>query len=397
MFEQEHASLSQLEAPKEFPRASAELKHLSSVSIEQDEERLHKILKGKAREELKQYISQGEILSKRADGIVSVPIHQIDIPHFEFGNNEGGDGEGNGEGQGKKGKNGKNGKGNGAGAGEDAAEHALEVEVTIEELAEILGDELELPRIEPKGKAEIMSDDVAYTTISRQGPRSLAHFRRTFRESLKREIAAGTYNEEDPEIIPRAEDFRFRAAKSSPDFESNAVIFHVMDVSGSMGKAQKEMARAVSFWTDIWIEKHYDHSTHVFISHDAEAKEVDRETFYKQRESGGTKISSAYNLVANLIEGKFPSDQFNIYLFQYSDGDNWSGADNEMCFKLLKERILPHVNLMAYGQVKSESGSGQYIRELMLKFHDDEKVVFTEINHKSDAAKAIKEFLSSGK
>ena len=98
--------------------------------------------------------------------------------------------------------------------------------VSLEELADILGEELELPRIEPKGGGEINERKSRYTTIHSSGPESLRHFKRTFRKALKRQIMSDTYDQNRPIIIPVRDDRVYRAAKPSPRPEANAVIFY---------------------------------------------------------------------------------------------------------------------------------------------------------------------------
>jgi hypothetical protein len=127
------------------------------------------------------------------------------------------------------------------------------------------------------------------------------------------------------------------------------------------------------------------------------AKEVDRDTFFRTRESGGTMISSAYKLCAKMIEDEYPPDLWNIYPFHFSDGDNWSIDDTHACVELLKQKILPTVNLFAYGQVESPYGSGQFIKDLSEHFDDDERVVTSEIKGKDAIMDSIKEFLGKGR
>ena len=105
---------------------------------------------------------------------------------------------------------------------------------------------------------------------------------------------------------------------------TNAVIIYMMDVSGSMGDEQKEIVRIESFWIDTWLRKQYKGLETRFIIHDAVAREVDRDTFFHTRESGGTMISSAYKLALEMIEARLPACEWNIYPFHFSDGDNWS-------------------------------------------------------------------------
>ncbi|MFT5433208.1 MAG: uncharacterized sporulation protein YeaH/YhbH (DUF444 family), partial [Myxococcota bacterium] len=160
---------------------------MSILNINKDHSRFRKIVRGKIRDNLKKYISQGELIGRQGKDKVSIPIPQIDIPRFKFGSEQkGGVGQGNGEdgdpvGQGDP----QDGSGPGE-AGSDAGEHTVEVDVNLGELAEILGEELELPRIEPKGLDKIHSSKDRYVGIRSVGPESLRHFRRTYKSALLR-------------------------------------------------------------------------------------------------------------------------------------------------------------------------------------------------------------------
>ena len=122
-----------------------------------------------------------------------------------------------------------------------------------------------------------------------------------------------------------------------------------MDVSGSMGDEQKEIVRIESFWLDTGCHQ-YKGLEARYIIHDAVAREVDRETFFHTRESGGTMISSAYKLCRDIIKADYPASAWNIYPFHFSDGDNWSADDTRQCIDMLETDILPAVNQFAYGQ-----------------------------------------------
>ena len=302
--------------------------------IEKDLSRFKKIVKGKVRENLKKYMSTGEMIGKKGKDFVSIPIPQIDIPHFKFDPNKGG---GVGQGDGKEGDpvNGDpNGEGSG-GAGEGEGQHTKEVDFTIDELAEIMSEELSLPKIQPKGKESIETEKIKYTGISTVGPNSLRHFKRTFKEALKRQIASGIYNKEHPVIIPIKNDIRYRTWKETIKPETNAVVIFMMDVSGSMEQEQKEIVRIETFWIDTWLRHNYKNLKTRYIVHDTVAKEVDKETFFSLKESGGTVISSAYKLCRDIIKNEHNPDEWNIYPFHFSDGDNWSDKDNIECLNLL--------------------------------------------------------------
>src|SRR3954464_15076940 len=168
-----------------------------SQKIERDHQRFRKIVRGKVKSNLSKYITRGEMIGKKGRDLVSIPIPQIDIPQFRYGQ-KGSGGVGQGEGDpGQPLTAPQQGDGTGK-AGDSPGGHILEVDLTMEELAEILGEELALPRIEPRGKKNIVTEKDKYTSIRSVGPESLKHFKRTFKRALKRQISAGTYNPIEP-------------------------------------------------------------------------------------------------------------------------------------------------------------------------------------------------------
>jgi uncharacterized protein len=366
------------------------------LKIHQDHARFRQIVKGRVREELRKFISNGELIGREGGKTVSVPIPQIDIPRFRFGERQQG---GVGQGDGEPGDPLSEGEGeDGAGkAGEQEGQHVLEVDISIEELAEILGEELELPNIEDKGKDRVVSTRDRYVGIKRVGPESLRHFKRTYREALKRQIASGLYDPARPVVVPVREDKRFRSWRTEEVHEANAAIIYMMDVSGSMGDEQKEIVRIESFWIDTWLTTQYKGLEKRFIIHDAVAREVDRETFFHTRESGGTMISSAYKLCAEIIGRDYPADEWNIYPFHFSDGDNWSTDDTRVSIEILQNQVIPASNLFCYGQVHSPYGSGQFIKDVTQAFGDEDKVVTSEIADRDGIVDSIKTFLGEGR
>jgi len=368
-----------------------------SLKIDQDHSRFRNIVRGKIRQNLRRYISQGEMIGRKGKDLVSIPVPQIDVPRFVFGDKQNG-GAGQGDGEVGEPLDGEEQEGAGSGkAGEGAGEHMLEVDVTLDELAEILGEELQLPAIENKGKSRIVAAKDRYSGIRRVGPESLRHFKRTYKEALRRSIATGTYAPDNPIIIPQREDRRYRSWKEDFQPVANAVIIYMMDVSGSMGDEQKEIVRIESFWIDTWLRRYYKGLESRYIIHDAVAREVDRDTFFKTRESGGTMISSAYRLCEQIIQQNYPFEEWNIYPFHFSDGDNWSMDDTLACIELLKKSLLSRVNMFAYGQVESPYGSGQFIKDLKEHFASDERVITSEIRDRDAIVGSIKEFLGKGK
>lgn len=367
-----------------------------SRNIDNDRDRFQKIVRGKVRQQLRKYITHGEMIGRKGREFVSIPIPNIEIPHFRHGQKgSGGVAQGDGD-VGQPIARGQDEDGEPGEAGDSPGEHVREVEISLAELAEMLGQELELPRIEPRGKKSIVTHKDRYNSISRTGPESLRHLKRTYRNALKRQLASDNYNPDDPIIVPIREDRLYRSWKTTSQPETNAVIVYMMDVSGSMTDEQKEIVRIEAFWIDTWLKSQYDGISVHYIIHDAVAKEVDEETFYHTRESGGTRISSAYKVARDLLQSRYPLEEWNVYCFQFSDGDNW-GEDNNGCLDILLNDLLPNVNLFCYGQVESPYGSGEFIRELR-KIEDAwENLVLSEIDSKDAIYDSIKAFLGKGR
>lgn len=364
-------------------------------NIERDYARFRQIVRGKIKQDLKKYISNGEMIGKKGKDFVSIPVPQIDMPNFRFGR-RGAVGVGQGDGdEGDVFAPGDPDEQSGQ-AGNAPGNHILEVDYSMEELAQILGEGLSLPRIEPKGKNQILSSKHRFTSERRTGPESLRRFKSMYRRALKRLISSGSYDPEKPEISYIPWDKRYLSWAAKPKPESNALIIYMMDVSGSMGDEQKEIVRIEAFWIDTWIQHHYKNVKTIYIIHDASAEVVDSETFFHTRESGGTIISSAYVLCNEELKA-FPEESWNVYIFHFSDGDNWADADTQYCIKLLKDKFLKKVNLFCYGQVESDYGSGKFLHELENGITEFDNFITSQIPNKEAIYQSIKDFLGKGK
>jgi uncharacterized sporulation protein YeaH/YhbH (DUF444 family) len=361
------------------------------LSIEQDTSRFRQIVRGQIKRNLRKYMSNGEMIGRQGKELVSIPVPEIELPHFRFGGRQGGVGQGQGD-VGTSLGPGQPGGGDGK-AGNQPGDHILEVELTLEELVELMGEELSLPRIQPKSKNRVESDITRYTGIRRVGPEGLRHFKRTYREALKRQLVSGTYDRDHPAILPIRDDKRYRSWRVYPRPDSNAVIFYMMDVSGSMTQRKKELVRLTAFWIDSWLRAHYKNLITRYIVHDAAAHEVDADTFYHIRENGGTCISSAYDLCRKIIRQEYPVDDWNLYAFHFSDGENSDEDDDRRCVELLDKELLPQVNLFCYGQV--QSGYGQQFIDNLARIRND-KLASSKINDDGDILPAIKTFLGKG-
>ncbi len=238
--------------------------------------------------------------------------------------------------------------------GRDPGEDIYEVEVSLEEIDEFLFDDLELPDFLAKQLRQMpVVEQGGMTGMTRYGSMARLHRRGTMRSRIRREQSetreGGTPG---PGFID--EDLRFRRLSERLRLVSNAVLVCMMDVSGSMDDSKKFLAR-VFFWLLYrFVQSKYEHAELVFITHHATAREVNEDEFFHTRESGGTVVSSAYEMALEVIRERYPPDAWNVYAFHISDGDNWQD-DNEMVVAAAR-RLLQCCNLFGYGQVNpSES------------------------------------------
>jgi uncharacterized sporulation protein YeaH/YhbH (DUF444 family) len=148
-------------------------------------------------------------------------------------------------------------------------------------------------------------------------------------------------------------DLRFRNRVRVPVPTSKAVMFCLMDVSGSMDEARKELSKRFFILLYLFLTRHYEKIELVFIRHHTQAQEVDEENFFHARETGGTVVSSALVLMEEIIRARYNPSEWNIYGAQASDGDNWH-HDSGRCRELLADKILPLVRYYAYVQVAEE-------------------------------------------
>ena len=148
-------------------------------------------------------------------------------------------------------------------------------------------------------------------------------------------------------------DLRYRNRVRVPVPTSKAVMFCVMDVSGSMDEQRKELSKRFFILLYLFLTRHYEKIDIVFIRHHTQAQEVDEEAFFHARETGGTVVSSALVLMEEIIRARYDPAQWNIYGAQASDGDNWH-HDSGRCRELLAGKILPLVRYYAYVQVAEE-------------------------------------------
>jgi len=281
------------------------------------------------------------------------------------------------------------------GDGEDEFQFSL----TRDEFLDIFFEDLELPDLLKKSLKQTTAYRTARAGFSVEGTPSNLSLVRTMRNSLARRIGLRrpktaqvrdleeriaalqakaekrpsgklTKTDEDTLHILLAEleeakrrmkaipfidpiDTRFNQFQQIPDPNTQAVMFCLMDVSGSMSEQMKELAKRFFMLLHLFLHRRYEHVDVVFIRHTSRAAEVDEETFFYSRETGGTIVSTALEEMKRVLKDRYPTDQWNIYAAQASDGDNYSN-DGAKCTALLAEDLLPKCQYYAYIEITDE-------------------------------------------
>ncbi|BFM17866.1 YeaH/YhbH family protein [Maricurvus nonylphenolicus] len=152
--------------------------------------------------------------------------------------------------------------------------------------------------------------------------------------------------------VPWLDDFdlKYNLHVKQPIPRSKAVMFCLMDVSGSMNQATKDMAKRFFILLYLFLQRNYEHTEVVFIRHHTSAKEVDEQEFFYSRETGGTIVSSALKLMKEILDTRYPVSEWNIYCAQASDGDNWND-DSTTCSKILMDSLLPKLQYFSYIEI----------------------------------------------
>ncbi len=145
-------------------------------------------------------------------------------------------------------------------------------------------------------------------------------------------------------------DLRYNNKITEPEPTTQAVMFCLMDVSGSMDQERKDIAKRFFILLYLFLTRTYEHIDVVFLRHHTTAKEVDEDDFFYSRETGGTVVSSVLELMYSIIQDRYPTSQWNIYAAQASDGDNWDN-DSPRCRDLLIDKIMPCLQYLAYVEI----------------------------------------------
>ncbi len=355
-----------------------------------DQARHNEKVKEAIKGNLPSIISEEAIITSDGKKVVKIPIRSLDLPHFryDFGRNKH---IGQGEGDSQAGdKVGQAGSGQGKQAGNVPGLDYYEADITVDEIASLIFEDLGLPNLQQKQSETIEGETFRFNEIARKGLMSNLDKRRTILQNLRRNAMHG-----HPQFANvNEDDLRFKIWVPDVRRETNAVVIAMRDVSGSMGEFEKYISRSFYFWMVKFLRTKYNNVRIVFITHHTEAKEVDEETFFKLGESGGTKVSSAYQLALDIIKERFDPNAWNIYPFHFSDGDNWGDVDNRRCVDLVN-RLLEASNVFGYGEIRE--GGVRSSSTLMNAFQAIKSPRFIPviITEKKDVHPALKKFFST--
>jgi uncharacterized sporulation protein YeaH/YhbH (DUF444 family) len=279
------------------------------------------------------------------------------------------------------------GKGSGKDAGDADMEDAFEFTLTRDELMDVLFEDLELPNLVKTTLKETKVVSLKRAGYSTSGSPTNISIVRTMRHAIGRRIALKRPKQEDVDalyaelealdgdqteahalVLARiAEleakrrrvgfidpvDVRYNAFEDRPEPSAKAVMFCLMDVSGSMGEREKDLAKRFYLLLHLFLQRRYDALDVVFIRHTHEAQEVNEHEFFYSRMSGGTVVSSALDVMLDVVTKRYAGSDWNIYVAQASDGYTQSG-DAQTCVQMLNAQVMPKVQHYAYIEILDE-------------------------------------------
>jgi len=325
-------------------------KHKSIVDRAAADRIRHKKKIDKAiKESIKDVVAEESIIGQNGKKKIRIPVKGIKEYRFIYGNNEKNKTVGSGgdhtlkRGQKIGGERSKKGQGQGTGGSNERGEEYYDVEITLEELAEYLFSDLKLPDLEKKQFRFITQESIKRKGYRFQGIRPRLSKKETIKRKIrrrKRAEKAGTYDPDSDERFPfHKDDLKYHHIKPKSKENSAAVIFFLMDVSGSMSQDRKFLARSFFFLLYQFLNHKYETIDVVFISHTTYAERVSEENFFRVASTGGTLISSALDKELDIVEKEYHPNAWNIYTFYCGDGENWA-SDNEKAvdeFKKIKD------------------------------------------------------------
>jgi len=347
-------------------------KHNTNADRSASDRRRHKEKIEKAiKEGIHDIVAEESIIGQSGKKKIKIPVRGIKEYQFVFGKNQGSKGVGSAQGQdikkGQKIKEGKKKQGQGQGnkSGNEKGEEFYEVELTLDELAKYLFDDLNLPDLEKKSDASVLAEKIKRKGYRPKGIRARLSKKETLKNKIRRQKQAVKNKTWDPETGERftfhEDDLKYKHIEIKHKPITNAVIFFIMDVSGSMGKQKKFLARSFFFLLYQFIRYRYEKIDIVFIAHTTEAKEVNEDDFFQRGSSGGTFISTGLEKSLDIINERYNPSSWNLYAFHGSDGENWI-EDNKKA-KNAMQKLIDICQLAGYIQIVPD-GDKVYGKEM---------------------------------
>jgi len=383
---------------------------------------------------ISEQISERSITNIDSGESVSIPTRDISEPTFRSdkggvregvypGNKEFARGDkikrpaGGGQGKGRRASD--------SGEGEDD----FSFEISKDEYLDMLFDDLELPNLQKNQLRKMTKSKTVRAGFTSDGVPTNINIVRSLRSALSRRVAMGAeprrrLRELEAELealeskpggdeskilelreeidalririnkIPFIDtfDLRFNNFVQRPEPTSQAVMFCLMDVSGSMDQETKDIAKRFYILLYLFLTRSYRDVDVVYIRHHTQAKEVDEEEFFYSRETGGTIVSSALELTRDIIAQRYPPTDWNIYAAQASDGDNWND-DSPLCQQILTQQLLPQLRYYAYVEITRRDHQGLWDHyEQLLDSHDN--FAMQHIREYEDIYPVFREFFS---
>jgi hypothetical protein len=381
---------------------------------------------------ISEQISERSITDIEGGESVSIPTRDITEPNFR--NDQGGVREGvyPGNKEFSPGDKIKRPEGQGQGGGRRASDSGegdddFVFEISRDEYLDMLFDDLELPNLQKNQISKMTKSKTVRAGFTNDGVPTNINIVRSLRSALSRRIAMGAeprrhLHELEAELealeqevggdetrrqqlkqeieqlrnrirkIPFIDtfDLRFNNFVQRPEPTSQAVMFCLMDVSGSMDQETKDIAKRFYILLYLFLTRSYRDVDVVYIRHHTQAKEVDEEEFFYSRETGGTIVSSALELTRDIIAQRYPPTDWNIYAAQASDGDNWND-DSPVCEQLLAKQLLPQLRYYAYVEITRRDHQGLWAHyENLLATHDN--FAMQHIREQDDIYPVFREF-----
>ena len=317
------------------------------------------------------------------------------------------------------------GKGGRRASDKGEGEDEFAFEISSDEYMEILFEDLELPNLKKNKLKKLINYKPIRSGFNTDGTPSNIDIVRSLKGSLARRIASQSplkreIKEKEAEIealegsenseikrsllaeieelkarlarVPYLDsyDLRYKNFDKLPQPTTNAVMFCLMDVSGSMDQQTKEMAKRFFILLYMFLKRTYKDVEVVYIRHHTQAKEVDEQEFFYSQETGGTIVSSALKLMLEIAHDRYPAADWNIYAAQASDGDNWND-DSRVCHKLLTEKILSQVRYYTYVEITQREPQNLWHEYVRLQQNHD-NFAMQKIAEQSDIYPVFREF-----